>query len=127
MKHGTCISKFQITPEALPLVLHRFCNFDDGVVRNLNLIPGGIASTVRITIECMDRDVDVGPRDFAHGQRRGWSIVEGGIQIAWRGEKIYVVLDAYPDDPGDLPDLKTNTAYVVGLSCEFTVTPLPVR
>jgi hypothetical protein len=130
-----------LTRENLGAVLYRFWSFEDGVVRSVTLSGSGTRRTVVVVIECMDREAE----RIRGGERPGWahvelvvrtvsqfrfelgrttySVLSGGIQVAWRGEKIYVVLDAYPDEPEDLPDLKTNTAFVVGESCEVRVLP----
>ena len=112
----------------------RFYDFNDGVVCGVELAMQSTPRTCRIRIESQDRDADSGwsyvcfeIRDvqefrFAFG-RTTFEVLSSGIQFAWRDGRVYVVLDAYPDDGPDLPDLAMNTAYVAGLSCDWSVSP----
>ena len=88
----------------------------------------------RIRVTCKDRDAGSGWSDvcfdiqdvleyrFAEGKTT-FEVLSSGIQFAWRDTTVYVVLDAYPDDGRDLPDLVSNTAYVAGRSCKWSVSP----
>lgn len=114
----------------------RFYNFEDGVVRAITLDFWEAEETCQIEIECKDRSSTEGwstvhfmvkkVSEFRFERRKTEFIVlSGGIQFAWRKEQVYLVLDAYPDDEGDLPNLKENCAYAVGMFCEWNVNERP--
>ena len=46
-------------------------------------------------------------------------VLSSGIQIGWVADEFVLVLDAYPDDDGQLPDLESNRAYVTTARCEW--------
>lgn len=115
----------------LKLFRERFYDFQDGVVCFVDLKLRATPCTCRIEIQCMDRDsasgwstvtlnVQVVSEFRFQVGRTTFEVLSGGIQFAWRDKSIYVVLDAYPDDGTDLPDIAKNIAYVVGESCEWS-------
>lgn len=123
----------KITSENLPAVLRRFYNFDDGVVEGLSLSFGKTEKCCAIDIQCQDREsrsgwakvtldiFEVAEFRLLYG-RTTFEVLSGGVQIGWRDRRVIVVLDAYPDDGDDLPDLSTNSAFVAGAECNLTVT-----
>ena len=125
----------KLTAKDLELFRDRFYDFNDGVVCEVELAVRFAPETCRIRIESKDRDSDSGwshvcfdvqdVREFRFARgRRIFQVLSSGIQFAWRGELVYVVLDAYPDDSEDLPDLTKNIAYVAGTSCEWNAIPM---
>ncbi len=51
--------------------------------------------------------------------RRTFEVLSSGLQIARKGNLVYLVFDAYPDDGPGLPDLSRNIAYVAAESCDW--------
>jgi hypothetical protein len=114
----------------------RFYDFYDGVVCAVRIDIRSDPRTCEIDIQAKDRDSASGWSNvrltvrkmsefrFQLG-RTTFEVLSGGIQFGWRETSLCVVLDAYPDDGPDLPDLKTNIAYVVGASCDVDIAPVP--
>lgn len=110
----------------------RFWNFYDGVVCGIEIALRGGPPSCEIEIQCKDRDslsgwsrlrlrVNAVSRFRFELDRTTFEVLSSGIQFVWQQGVVYVVLDAFPDDGNGLPDLRTNTAYVAGESCEFEV------
>ena len=129
----------RIQPENVDDIRRRFYSFYDGVVRAVRLNISSKPRTCEVDIEAKDMEspsgwssicltlLDVSAFRFELG-RTTFEVLSGGIQFGWRDGAICVVLDAYPDDGEELPDLRTNIAYVIGLSCDVNATaiePLP--
>lgn len=121
----------RLTQDDLVEFQNRFWSFSDGVVREVLLRVSHPRSCV-ISVECKDRDSQTGwatvvfaveaVRKFRFELgRTSFAVLSSGMQFAWRQDEVFVVLDAYPDDPGDLPDLSKNTAFVSGRSCDWSV------
>lgn len=120
-----------VNVETLPLFKERFYGFYDGVVCGVELVLRSGEPVCSVCIECQDRDSASGWSDlvlevrgvsefrFQENAKAGFRVLTGGIQFVWRESNVYVVLDAYPDDGLGLPDLTKNSAYIVGLECEW--------
>lgn len=124
-----------VTPENCSKMMRRFYSFYDAVVSTVDIHLRGGARICRIVVECQDREVDSGwstvtfevhrPSEFRFELgRTTFEVLSSGIQIGWREGSVFLVLDAYPDDPGDLPSLRANTAYVAGDECTWQSQPL---
>jgi|GEM_PF-5640128 len=121
----------RLQPEHVALFHERFADFYDGVVRKVELEVGVPSRACKIEVQCKDRDSRSGwsrvtfsvrgMKEFRFELgRTTFEVLSGGVQIDWQEDRVYVVLDAYPDDGPGLPDLAKNTAYVVGEDCEWS-------
>ena len=125
----------RIQPENVDEIRKRFYNFDDGVVRAVRVNIRSKPRTCEVDIEAQDMEspsgwssicftlLGVSEFRFELGKTT-FEVLSGGIQFGWRDGAICVVLDAYPDDGEELPDLRTNIAYVIGLSCDMSATAI---
>lgn len=125
----------ELTPETRSYLLHRFYDFCDAVVCDVTIHLRGQVPMCRVVIQAQDREVEPGwstvtfdvqvPSHFRFVLgRTTFEVLSSGIQIGWKDGSIYLVLDAYPDEPGELPDLVTNTAYVAGNKCTWDSRPV---
>jgi hypothetical protein len=117
-------------------VLERFYLFQDGVVSAVSLQLRAEPRRCEVVVQAQDRDSasgwstvrfvvqSVSECRFQLGNST-FEVLSGGIQLGWVGDSICVVFDAYPDDGPQLPVLKTNTAYVMGHTCDIEISPLP--
>ena len=118
-------------------VLKRFYDFFDGVVCSVCLELRAETRRCEVVIQAQDRNAasgwssvrfvvqDVSECRFQLGNST-FEVLSGGIQFGWVGASICVVFDAYPDDRPELPDLRTNAAYVIGGTCDIETTALPL-
>lgn len=128
----------KLTPESRADFMHRFYDFYDAVVCDVDIRLRGAEPACQITIQSQDREAESGwstvtfevrlPSEFRFElSRTTFEVLSSGLQIAWRAGCVVLVLDAYPDDAEELPDLKTNTAYVVGTRCSWTASPVELE
>lgn len=121
----------QLQIEHVVLFHERFFDFYDGVVRGIELEVGVASRSCTIEVQCKDRDSPSGWARVTFAVRAvtefrfqlgrtTFEVLSGGMQIAWCDGRVYLVLDAYPDDGPDLPDLSKNIAYVAGGDCEWS-------
>lgn len=121
-----------ITPESFSEFAERFYGFGDGIICSVNLQLRGARRICEVLVEVEDK---VSPSGWSHVLFRIDNVarfrfeierttfeVHAGLQFGTIGELICLVFDAYPDDRQQLPDLRTNTAYVVGTNCSVEVT-----
>lgn len=115
----------------------RFFEFYDGVVCSVRISLRPEPMVCEIVVHAMDSRSDSGwsavrfvVRDLVDFRfqigRHTFEVLSGGIQFGWRNGAICVVLDAYPDDGPGLPDLTTNSAFVIGATCDVEIEALPV-
>ncbi|MCP3102042.1 hypothetical protein LZ198_24550 [Myxococcus sp. K15C18031901] len=127
----------RLQPEHVAVFHERFCDMYDGVVRKIELDVGVASRLCRIEVVCQDRDsrsgwsrvtlVVSGAKEFSFKlDKRTFEVLSDGVQFAWKDDRVFVVLDAYPDDGPGLPDLTKNTAYVAGETCDWSCVEEPV-
>ena len=120
----------QLIADHIALFRERFFDFNDGVVRRVEMSLGTATRSLVVEVQCMDRDADSGwslvtfhlsgVKEFRFELgRRTFEVLSGGLQIALQRNSLYLVFDAYPDDGPELPDLNKNIAYVVAENCEW--------
>jgi hypothetical protein len=130
----------QLSRDNIEEIRGRFFEFFDGVVRSVRIDSvEGKDRTIRtceISLDAKDRDSvrgwsrvnlrisGVSEFRFQHG-RTIYEVLSDGIQVVWRENSIYVLLDANPDDNQQLRELSKNIAYVIGESCELEAVGLP--
>jgi hypothetical protein len=130
-----------VEPHNVEVLRSRFSAFYDGVVcgvtTSLDRKSGHSIRTCMIDLECKDQQAEnewslvrltifeVSEFRFQLSRKRVFEVLSGGIQFVWQDGKLYVVLDAYPDDGPQLPDLSASIAYVVGTRCTVQVTSIP--
>lgn len=128
----------KLSPESRSDLMHRFYDFYDAVVCDVEIRLRGESPACQIVVQSQDREADSGwstvtfdvhrPSEFRFELgRTTFEVLSSGIQIAWRAGSIYLVLDAYPDDDGELPDLRTNSAYVAGAECLWAALPVELH
>lgn len=127
-----------LTPQELPAFRSRFCDFHDGVVREVLLGFGGGADRCRVVVDCKDRNSGSGwarvelaiegvTRCRFELGRTTFEVLSEGIHIEWLDAEVLIVLDASPNGPQKLPDLSRNTAYVSGRRCNWSAVSIGTR
>lgn len=126
----------RISPEHIEVLRERFSDFYDGVVKKVDLEVGIASRVCRVEVQCKDRDSrsgwsrvtflirDVKEFRFELG-RTTFEVLSGGLQFVWQADRVYVIVDAYPDDGPGLPDLTRTAAYVAGADCEWSYVEEP--
>jgi len=125
----------RILRESASEVLERFYQFQDGVVYSVSLELRGVPRRCEVLVQAQDRESASGWSNvrfvvqsvsecrFQLGKST-FEVLSGGIQLGWVRDSICVVFDAYPDDGPQLPELQTNSAYVIGDTCDIEISPL---
>ena len=104
----------EIDQKNVAQVLERFYNCEDALLHSVNFSLTSSPSIATATIETQDREALGGwstlvltVSDVTNAQlvvgRIILQILSNGIQIVWKDELVYLVLDAYPDDGPGLP------------------------
>ena len=114
----------------------RFYEFFDAVVRQVSVTSRSRTMNweCHIDIEAQDSTTggwalvslqleEVLEFTFSKG-KSSYAVLSSGLQLFWSPERLLLVLDAYPDDPG-IPDLSRNLAFVACRRCSWTVTAIP--
>lgn len=128
----------EIDQKNVAQVLDRFYNCEDALLHSVSFALTSSPSIATATIETQDREAPGGwstlvltVSDVTNAQlivgRIILQIMSNGIQIVWKDELVYLVLDAYPDDGPGLPDLAKNNAFIAGSRCSFSATPIERR
>lgn len=131
------MSQFALTEANSEGFRLRFYEFFDAVVSQVSVTPRSRSNddwTCRLEIEAQDSSTggwalvslqleDVLEFTFSKG-RSSFAVLSSGIQLFWSPDRLLLVLDAYPDDPG-IPDLSRNIAFVACRRCSWSVTPIP--
>src|SRR4051812_17064107 len=98
-----------VEPANKSALAERFHNFDDGVVAEVELTMAALPRKCAVTVICQDRQSPSGWSKvrfdiysvtefrFQCGDKGTFEVLSGGIQLAWRDDRVYVVFDAYPD------------------------------
>lgn len=126
-----------MTERDVDTFLDRFHRFYDAVVRRVSLDFESRPLTCVVVVDAQDSlsasgwarvELHVGQvRSFRFEQGlKVFEVLSSGIQLGWQAGDVVLVLDAYPDDPG-LPDLTSNSAYVVGAWCRWAAIPWVAR
>lgn len=128
----------RISEENIGVVRERFYEFYDGVVCSVHVDMRSAPRCCEVVIQAKDRDSasgwstvrfavqKVSEFRFQLGKRT-FEVLSSGIQVGWRKGSVCIVLDAYPDDGPQLPNLNDNIAYVIGESCDVEVSPVSPR
>ena len=126
----------QIRREMTAELLERFYQFYDGVVCSVCLELRAEPTQCVVVVQAQDRHSASGwsrvrfvvqaVSEFRFQLGKGtFEVLSGGVQLGWFGDSICVVFDAYPDDGPQMPDLRTNAAYVIGATCDVEISALP--
>lgn len=125
----------EITKDDAAQIMARFYDFADGVVDRIELdLPGKALAVVVLCQDAMSttgwssvRFLVTGVEEFRlELGKTTFEVLSSGIQFLWRQNLVYLVLDAYPDDPETSLDLTANRAFVGGLRCEMEVSATSV-
>ncbi len=122
----------KLSQNHLKIFNDRLVNFYDAVIQSVTLQSGSHPQSCQIEILAKDTQSKSGwakvrfevseVKQFRFEiTKRTYEVLSSGIQFIWEHDKIFIILDAYPEDGDCLPDLDNNIAFVSGNHCEWEI------